>query len=209
MRLEAENLLCRRGGRSVFRAVSFALAPGQALIVRGPNGAGKTSLLRLIAGLLRPQAGRIVFRTKTAARLHYVAHAGPPPFARPAARLRLLEAFAFQARLLTRAAPPEENLRAALACFGLAPCADLPLRALSAGQGQRLALSRLLLDPRPLWLLDEPFTALDRAAQDQLTGLLRDHLAAGGLIVMAAHGPAALPGAQEMFLSSPEPEVFP
>jgi heme exporter protein A len=188
--LEAVNLECVRGQRRLFHGLSFALAAGQMLWVLGPNGSGKTSLLRLLCGLLRPEAGTVRWQGEDvrAARegfhsdLLYVGHA-------PAVKDDL---------------SPRENLRFGLAqCgigagleevdealgrFGLGGREDLPARALSQGQKRRVALARLALGAlRRLWILDEPFTALDAQAVALVRLHLTQHLARGGGVVFTSH----------------------
>lgn len=184
----AEDLACVRGGRLVFEALSFALVPGEALLLRGPNGCGKSSLLRMLAGLLRPAAGRLLWQGDRIAadlpahhlRLHYIGHgnaiAGP---------LTVTENLAFCAELLggTRA-----HLAEALEAFALEPLESSPGRFLSAGQRRRLALARLVAAPRSLWLLDEPGVGLDRASRSRLEAAIDRHRAAGGICVLASHG---------------------
>jgi heme exporter protein A len=189
LRLSASGLDCTRGFRSVFRGINFELLAGQALALTGPNGAGKSSLLRLIAGLLQPAAGRIVLEGGTpehplAEQAHYLGHLDA---FKPA--LTVAENLDFWARYLGDAAPVT---RPALASVGLAGLADLPAGYLSAGQRRRLSLARLIAVPRPVWLLDEPSAALDSAGQDMLAGLMRGHLAGGGVILAATHGPLGI-----------------
>ena len=186
--LAALDISCQRGGRTIFRDVSFSLAPGEALLVTGPNGAGKTSLLRQIAGLLPLAAG--AFRLEGGGPdavipelCHYVGHANAVK-----ASLSVDENLAFWADFLGERHP---DLKAALAAFGLAPLADLPAGLLSAGQKRRLGLARLLTATRPIWLLDEPQTSLDAASVARLDAALSDHLDAGGIAVVSSH--AALP----------------
>ena len=196
MRLSAENLTLERGGRRLFAGLSFSLGAGEALLVTGPNGAGKTSLLRAIAGFLPLAAGRISLAGGAAAaslqeQTHYVGHADALKSA-----LTPRENLAFWGAMLGGGGEPQ----AALARLGLPHVADFPVRALSAGQKRRVALARLLTAPRPLWLLDEPTSALDAAAQALFAGVMRDHLAGGGLIVAATHAPLGLDGAASMRL---------
>ena len=201
--LVVDGLAAERGGRAVFAGLSFAAQGGEALAVTGRNGAGKSTLLRVLAGLLRPSAGRIALDppdardpdTPVAERAHYLGHLDA---LKPA--LTPLEHLATMAALLggTRSdvATPEE----ALERVALGHAADLPCATLSAGQRRRVALARLLVAVRPLWLLDEPSTALDAASQEVLLGMMRDHLAGGGLIVAATHGPLGLDGIREIAL---------
>ena len=189
MRLTGVELGCVRGGREVFEGVNFAVAAGEALALTGRNGAGKTTLLRLIAGLLEPAAGRLELTggapdTSLAEQAHYLGHRDA---LKPA--LTVIENLQFwYAFLGGRNAP----LATALESVGLGSLADLPAGYLSAGQRRRLALARLIAAPRPIWLLDEPTAALDTAGQQRLGELMRTHLASGGLIVAATHGPLGI-----------------
>lgn len=175
---------------------------GEALLVTGPNGAGKSSLLRSIAGFLPLGSGRITFHDSdedmpAGLRAHYIGHADALKNALTAA-----ENLEFWAAMLgaSPASPPAE---AALARLALGHVADLPVAYLSAGQRRRVALARLLMAARPLWLLDEPTTALDAAAQERLAEMMRDHLARGGMLIAATHSPLGLAGARELRLGQP------
>ncbi len=193
--LQAEGLAAIRGERLVFAGLGFTLGAGGALTLVGPNGSGKSTLLRLLAGLVRAEAGRLLWdgedaladRAGHAGRLAYVGHQD-----------------AVKPGLTTA-----ENLRGwggrdiagALGAVGLAALADLPARMLSAGQRRRLALARLALAPRTIWLLDEPTLGLDDASVGLLAGLLARHRAAGGMVVAATHLPLPLPGAEALALA--------
>jgi heme exporter protein A len=191
--LVAVDLACRRGERLVFAGLSFGLPAGGALVLRGANGSGKTSLLRLLAGLIAPAAGRLTWggtpiddepaghRT----RLHYVGHQdGVKPGLTPR------ETLVFWAALRGCGIRCRASmLDAALAAFALEPVADWPCRWLSAGQRRRLALARLSVTPAALWLLDEPFTALDHDNQNRLERAISAYRAEGGRVVLAAHLP--------------------
>jgi heme exporter protein A len=197
MRLEGSDLVCVRGGRPVFAGVGFSVAGGEALLVTGPNGAGKSSLLRMIAGLVRVAAGRLALLDgdpdhTLPEQAHYLGHLDA---LKPS--LTVAENLGFWRRYLGH---PGEPPTAALAAVGLQTLAALPAAYLSAGQRRRLSIARLVAVHRQVWLLDEPTTALDRAAQDMLSGLMRSHLAGGGLIVAAAHGPIGLDRAKELQL---------
>jgi heme exporter protein A len=197
MRLSASDLACVRGGRQVFYNLSFTLGAGVALMVTGPNGAGKSSLLRLVAGLVHPAAGRLVLEggdgeLTIGEQAHYLGHQDALKTA-----LSVQENLAFWVGFLAAA---DAKVDAALAAVGLEALADLPALYLSAGQRRRLSLARLVAIKRPIWLLDEPTSALDAAAQGMLTDLMRAHLAGGGLILAATHGPLGLEGAQELKL---------
>ncbi len=170
MLLVGRDLGCVRGGRTVFEGVAFAVPASRALCVTGRNGAGKSSLLRQIAGLVRIAHGTIAIEN------------GDPD-----------SSIAEQAHYLG-------HLDAALAVLDLEDLADLPAAYLSAGQRRRLSIARLAAVPRPLWLLDEPTSALDASAQARVAELMHKHLAVGGIIVAAVHGPIGLDGADELRL---------
>lgn len=174
-----------RGGRLVFEGLSFAVAGGEALVLTGANGAGKSSLLRQIAGLLELARGRIVLAGGDPERglgeqAHYVGHLDA---LKPA--MSVIETLRFWGDFLGGGG--EDGAVRALDALALGALADLPAAYLSAGQRRRLSLARLLVAPRPLWLLDEPTVALDAASVARLLGLMTAHLAAGGLIVAATH----------------------
>jgi heme exporter protein A len=197
MRLVAAELACIRGGRRVFRHLSFAVEAGGALLVTGPNGAGKSTLLRLVAGLVRADEGTLTLEAgdpelTVAEQAHYLGHLDA---LKPS--LSVQENLAFWADFL---GPGSRRVDAALAAVGLGSLARLPAGYLSAGQRRRLSLARVVAVDRPIWLLDEPTAALDQAAQAMLADLMRAHLATGGLIVASTHGPIGLPGATELRL---------
>ncbi|MBF9233046.1 heme ABC exporter ATP-binding protein CcmA [Microvirga alba] len=194
MRLDVQNLACDRGERRIFNAVSFALAPGDALVVTGRNGAGKSSLLDILAGRLEPASGTVRL-SRSGDRslpecLHYIGHRDALK-----AALTTEENLTFARDFLGDPALPAH---AALEAVGLAHAAALPVGYLSAGQRRRIALARLLVAHRPLWLLDEPTSALDAASQDMLFGLMERHRADGGIIVATTHAPLALKDAKEI-----------
>ncbi len=196
MRLVAENIVCQRGGREVFTGLSFAVAKGEALLVTGRNGAGKSSLLRIIAGLVRLAGGRLALQggdaeSNIAEQAHYVGHQDAVKGA-----LSVAENLAFWSSYLGG----EPDVRTALKAVDLHGLADLPAAYLSAGQRRRLSIARLAAVKRPLWLLDEPTTALDAQSQEALAALMTKHLRSGGLIVAASHGPIGISGAKELRL---------
>lgn len=180
--LRVDALSIARGERVLFADLSFAVEPGGYVELRGANGSGKTTLLRAIAGFFKPRAGKIAFGgvEEPTLALHYVGHLN-----------------ALKGGLTARA--HVEHWRAmlsgagdvdrALACFGLTRQAQLPARALSQGQARRLALTRLAIAPRPIWLLDEPAAALDDAGAQVLADAIAAHRADGGLVLAAVHAP--------------------
>jgi heme exporter protein A len=199
MQLSAENLTCVRGGRTVFAGLSFAVAGGEALTITGRNGAGKSSLLRMLAGLVHVAAGRLALaggdaEATIAEQAHYLGHQDALK-----SSLSVGENLAFWVEYLggVRTAVP-----AALDAVGLKPLLGLPAAYLSAGQRRRLSIARLAAVQRPIWLLDEPTSALDAPSQERLADLMRTHLATGGLIVAATHGPLGLPGARDLRLGA-------
>jgi len=201
-RLAVEGLACVRGERRVFERVDFALGAGEALVLTGPNGAGKSSLLRTLAGLIEPAAGRIAwdgadvaedpeaFRAQVQAVFH--ADAVKPV-------LTVAQNLRFWARLR---GGDDARVGRALERLGLARLADVPGGVLSAGQRRRLALARLLAAPAALWLLDEPAVTLDRDAVAALGAAIADHRAGGGLVVVATHGDIALADAHRLDLGA-------
>jgi heme exporter protein A len=198
--LAAENLACRRGERLIFSGLSCVVPPGGALLLTGVNGSGKSSLLRLLATLLAPAAGRVTWGgapiaddlPRYRASLHYVGHLDA---IKPALGVR--ETVAFWAAIRGAAEPQIDR---ALTAFGLEPLADWPCRWLSAGQRRRLALARLIAAPAPLWLLDEPTAALDGGSEERLVAAVETHRAAGGRVVIATHQPMPLADAQNLML---------
>lgn len=199
MRLRAWDLTIERGGRRVIAELSFEAPAGSGLIVTGPNGAGKTSLLRALAGFLPIESGAFALDDGDGERTvgeqaHYLGHADGVK-----AALTAGENLAFAAAMLGGNSSRKAQL-AALAALGLSHAIDFPARLLSAGQRRRVALARLLVAERPLWLLDEPTTALNSAAQLALAALMRAHLKSGGILVAAVHAPLGLDGAQELRL---------
>lgn len=194
MALAVENLACRRGGRLIFEGVSFRLAPGEAIALTGRNGAGKSSLIALVCGRLRPEAGSVRIEgagdTPAPELIHLIGHRDGLKSALGAAGN-----LAFAQALLGE---PALSSAAALDMVGLPHVADVPVGYLSAGQRRRVALARLLVSRRPFWLLDEPMAALDFAAQAMVAGLMQAHLDAGGAILAATHGPLGLAGAREL-----------
>jgi heme exporter protein A len=184
--IEANDLACARGGRVVFSGLTFRLAGGNLLAVTGPNGSGKSSLLRLIAGLIRPAAGSFYVEGASMddAVTHYFGHADA---LKPALTLRETLRFWGTVYRQQGRVPLDPDFDESAGRVGLGHALDLPVGVFSAGQRRRVGLARLLISPRPLWLLDEPTSSLDRDGEALLGSVMQDHLAAGGLIVAATH----------------------
>jgi len=195
--LQARELACWRAERLVFAGLSFEVSAGEALLLTGANGAGKSSLLRLVAGLIPAAEGALTWDGEDCfadpvahgARLRYLGHQDALKPSMTAA-----ENLEFFARL------EGGEVAAALAALELSALADLPARVLSSGQKRRLALARLALSPRKLWLLDEPSVGLDAASVGRLAPLFAAHRAAGGMLLAATHLPLPLPDARELRL---------
>jgi len=195
MQLSAENLACERGGRTVFSNQNFSLGSGELLQLTGPNGAGKSSLLRLLANLSEPSHGKISLAGGTlelspGQQAHYIAHSDASKSA-----LTVTENLNFWRDFMGSG-----DLEGALSAVNLAALADYPVALLSAGQKRRLALARLALVPRAIWLLDEPSVGLDEASQKLLIALMNGHLKAGGLIVAATHVPLGVKADKNLHL---------
>jgi heme exporter protein A len=177
-----------RGDRHVLKGVTLSVAPGEMLHVSGPNGAGKTTLLRVLCGLMRPEQGAVTWRGQSIRHdpLNYqanMAYASHEPALK--ADLTALENLHFAVGLKLRIS--EVELRAALDRLGVADCAELPARVLSAGQRRRVSMARVLAMRASIWLLDEPFANLDARGSEVLLHLLDEHLSAGGLALVVAH----------------------
>ncbi|NCA70227.1 MAG: cytochrome c biogenesis heme-transporting ATPase CcmA [Sphingobacteriia bacterium] len=196
--LAVRQLECRRGDRLLFSGLDVAVPAGTLLHVRGANGSGKTTLLRCLCGLFTPDSGEIHWRGESIRALGgeyrrdllYFGHAnGIKGDLTGIENLRV-------AATLDGDRPDPDALWQALARSGLAGFEDLPTRMLSQGQKKRVALTRLALSRATLWILDEPFTALDVAAVDLLQSLIAEHVAAGGLVVLTTHQEVALTSGQ-------------
>ena len=198
MGLLGQDISCIRGGRTVFTGVSFDVAVGEALAITGANGAGKSSLLRILAGLL-PLAGGCIHYSENISELtlaeqaHYLGHRDP---FKPALSVR--ENLTFWQRYL---GGPAIGIEHALTLVGLAAIGHLPAGYLSAGQKRRLSIARLIAVKRPIWLLDEPSTALDAAGQSAFIAIMQSYLDGGGLIVAATHIPLGI-AARELRLGA-------
>ena len=204
MQLIVENLVQLRGARTIIDNLSFAVSSGEALVLTGPNGAGKTTLLRTVAGFLKPAAGRLCLEGGDSEReigeqSHFVGHLNGLK-----ANLTVAENLRFWAEYLEPDGIGGVVARAgkALDRFGLGALATIPAGYLSAGQKRRLALSRLLVAERPIWLLDEPTASLDAASAQLLTATINEHIATGGIAVVATHLPLGLKGSRELRLGT-------
>lgn len=204
MQLIAENLVQRRGVRTVIDNLSFAVQGGEALVLTGPNGAGKTTLLRSLAGFLRPAAGSVRLEggddeREIGEQSHFVGHLNGIK-----ASLTVAENLGFWAEYLEPDPIGDVLARAgaALERFGLGSLAAIPAGYLSAGQKRRLALSRLLVAKRPIWLLDEPTASLDAASAALLTRAIDEHFTGGGIAVIATHLSLGLARSRELRLGA-------
>jgi heme exporter protein A len=194
--LEAHNLACQRGDRTLFSGLSFTLACGELMQVAGPNGSGKTSLLKILCGISSPVEGEIRWQGQDTrkqgeafrASLLYLGHQNAVK-----EDLSALENLQIAATL---AGEPLEEARAldALDRIGLLGREYLPAKVLSQGQKRRVTLARLLVSRVPLWILDEPLTALDVRAIELIQNRLAEHLSAGGMVVLTTHQPIDVPG---------------
>jgi heme exporter protein A len=198
--LDVEALRCERGGRTIIASLSFALARGEALVLRGANGSGKTTLLRALAGLLPPSAGTIRWDGEDAVqepdRLRAaVAFVGTQDALKPSLSLR--ENLDFGARLCGGG-----DVDDAMRSFGIAHLADDPARILSQGQRRRAALARAAASSAPLWLFDEPTLALDDNGLACLGTIMTAHLARGGAAVIATHVALPLGGVRTLALGA-------
>ncbi len=196
MRLSTHNLACQRGDRRLFSGLQMDLYAGQLLLVQGGNGRGKTSFLRLLAGLSQPEAGEVRWNGESISRTReayyqtmvYLAHAnGVKDDLTPVENVQIHVGLRGQKRT-------QAEIEPVLVRMGLAACLDLPARVLSFGQRRRVALAGLLVSGAMLWILDEPLTGLDVRGVAEMETLLREHVQAGGMVVMTTHQPLRLQG---------------
>jgi len=199
--IEVIDLTCQRGDRPLFRGLSFTLNPGSLLHVRGENGCGKTTLLRTLCGLTQPAEGEIHWRGRSIReqfdnykqQLCYIGHGNALH-----GDLTPMENLQFEA---CWAGEDWVDTRPALAGLGLGRIAGLSSKLLSQGQKRRVALARLSILKRALWVLDEPFAALDTRAMNQLRDVLTQHLDRGGICLLTSHQEVAIPGSQVQTLA--------
>jgi heme exporter protein A len=198
--LQVNNLTCIRGDRRLFTDLSFELQASQLLHLKGRNGTGKTTLQRSLAGLFHPDAGDVLWKGQAIKDLGeiyyqdvlYLGHA-------PGIKLELSAAENLRTQCGLRGLPvAEDDAWFALQKLGLGGFEDIPARMLSAGQKRRIALARLFVDKARLWILDEPFTALDVAAVDLLQDIIAEHLGEGGMVVLTTHQEVELPDERVM-----------
>jgi heme exporter protein A len=206
MRLTAENLSARRGEDLIFKDISFTLGAGESLVLTGSNGSGKSTLLRAVAGLLRPETGRVTWASegsepgmRAAEACHYLGHRNAMK-----AELSVSENLSFWRDFLGDFAASAGAVRKGISigeaaeAVGLGGIAHLPFGYLSAGQQRRMAFAKLLVAWRPVWILDEPTAALDVSAETVFTGLIKQHLTEGGIVLAATHQPLGLENAREL-----------
>ncbi len=200
---QGKDITCIRGERLVFTGLDFSVGSGGALVLIGPNGSGKSSLLRMMAGLLRPASGKMEWNGENAlddfdehaSNLHYVGHHDA---VKPV--LSVLENVRFWAGV-RGGEVSDKNILTALDAFAAKHLADIPGRFLSAGQKRRVNLARIIAAPAPLWLLDEPTTALDRASISLLDKAIKHHREGGGIVVLSTHADIDLEAATVLDIS--------
>ena len=202
MRAVATKLRGRRGDSVLFEDVDFTLGRGEALVITGPNGSGKSTLLRILAGLLTADSGAVLLENDDGAAVpvsefaHYLGHRNAMK-----RELRVSENLEFWKSFQRSESGEGLPVDEAIDQVGLTGVAHLPFGYLSAGQQRRIALARLLVSHRPLWLLDEPTAALDKRSDKLFADLVRAHLAKGGLAIAATHQPLGLDTVRSLELS--------
>ncbi len=194
--LQIQNLSYQRGTRQLIQNLSFSIHPGNCLQIVGPNGAGKTTLLQIITGLLQPEIGEVLWRGKSVTQngidyhqaLHYLSHSLGIKN-----NLTVSENLALDVRF---SASSKAHIADALNQVGLAEFSSQLCSQLSQGQKQKVALAKLLCSDRELWILDEPFSALDTISMDQVQNILRQHTEKGGAVILTTHRPITLASLQ-------------
>lgn len=202
VQLIAEDLVIDRGSRRVIEGLSFTVRRGEALVLTGANGIGKTTLLRTLAGFIRPFRGSVRLdggdpELSVGEQAHAIGHTNAVKTS-----LTVLENATFWNAYLGSDTPSHGRVEAALRHFGLEELGEFPAAYLSAGQKRRLGLSRLLVARRPLWLLDEPTASLDTASSERLVAAVNAHTETGGIAVIATHLPLGLERAQTLDLAT-------
>ncbi|RPH29532.1 cytochrome c biogenesis heme-transporting ATPase CcmA [Buttiauxella warmboldiae] len=196
--LDAINLSCIRDDRELFRGLSFTVLPGEMVQIAGKNGAGKTSLLRILAGLAQAEEGEVKWQGEGLPRIRYQYHQDLLWLGHQAGIKTVLTAYE---NLRFYHPHSAESLRwQALTEVGLAGFEDIAVNQLSAGQQRRVALARLWLSTQKLWILDEPFTAIDATGVTKLTRKLTQHTENGGMVILTTHQPLAVDNVRQIHL---------
>lgn len=208
MRIFAQNLSVKRGEELIFTDVSFELSPTESLTISGPNGVGKSTLLRALAGLLPIDSGTFEIKTDSkeakpnAEYCHYIGHKNAMK-----AELTVLENLNFWQRTMAQEDSVDDDLimspEAAVELLGLSHTLDLPFGFLSQGQRRRIALAKLFVSHRPVWLLDEPTAALDKASSDNFANITNSYLEKGGIVIAATHVPLGFKEVKQLEMTPP------
>lgn len=208
MRIFAQNLSVKRGEELIFTDVSFELSPTESLTISGPNGVGKSTLLRALAGLLPIDSGTFEIKTDSkeakpnAEYCHYIGHKNAMK-----AELTVLENLNFWQRTMAQEDIVDDDLimspEAAVELLGLSHTLDLPFGFLSQGQRRRIALAKLFVSYRPVWLLDEPTAALDKASSDNFANITNNYLEKGGIVIAATHVPLGFKEVKQLEMTPP------
>ena len=208
MRIFAQNLSVKRGEELIFTDVSFELSPTESLTISGPNGVGKSTLLRALAGLLPIDSGTFEIKTDSkeakpnAEYCHYIGHKNAMK-----AELTVLENLNFWQRTMAQEDIVDDDLimspEAAVELLGLSHTLDLPFGFLSQGQRRRIALAKLFVSYRPVWLLDEPTAALDKASSDNFADITNSYLEKGGIVIAATHVPLGFKEVKQLEMTPP------
>lgn len=208
MRIFAQNLSVKRGEELIFTDVSFELFPTESLTISGPNGVGKSTLLRALAGLLPIDSGTFEIKTDSKEAkpnteyCHYIGHKNAMK-----AELTVLENLNFWQRTMAQEDIVDDDLimspEAAVELLGLSHTLDLPFGFLSQGQRRRIALAKLFVSYRPVWLLDEPTAALDKASSDNFANITNGYLEKGGIVIAATHVPLGFKEVKQLEMTPP------